>query len=175
MKLHTFHKHHSNIQVFTSVVIAELVSITLVTVYMFLYGKSFIQTTTVILLVLTLLISWPLLPYLGKTGKYRWRLNTLFEVFARTVSFSEKNIFPVVKYGYNQGQDYFVFVFEWKGRVSSGVQTEIIHRLSETLFPKNEYLLEEPLITPAFTKFLYTRKPERLRIRYEIKKRNTAE
>lgn len=94
--------------------------------------------------------------------KYRFKLNKLFEQLAKNQTLSKNMIFPKVKFSHDENIDKFSFKFVWDGKISSIMQDEIVHRLSEILFPNNEYLLEEPIKEQAYTTFRYSRKSERL-------------
>lgn len=167
MKWHTFHKRFSNARFLGDLMAVDLLLGTLIVIVTWLRDWKPSSITLVECAFWSLSIIGNFWPFFGGLGIYRWRINQLFEVYAKSVTISDKLLFPTVKYCYNQRKDCFIFVFYWEGKVSIGTQTEIIHRLSEVLFPKNTYVLEEPVTTPAYTSYRYTKRPERLRIIYE--------
>lgn len=98
---------------------------------------------------------------------FRLRLNALFENLGKNETLSKKLAFPEVEMVYDKINDAFTFTFFWKGKMTKNIQNEIQgHLLSELLFPSNDYLLEEPIQTQAFTKFIYKKKPKRLVVTY---------
>lgn len=99
---------------------------------------------------------------------FKIRLNRLFEELGKNETLSKKLSFPKTGIKRDRKQGIFYITFYWEAKCSESVINEIKnHRLSEILFPKNNYILEEPVQTQAFTKFVYKKKPERLRIEYE--------
>lgn len=170
MKKRRFTKRRSNLGMLSILAVVNIIGIAIAIVIIVLeVEQPFKHSTGIVLVVLAIVVTTTLLfslPFWGKLGKYSWRINQLFELFAKTVTVSNKMVFPVVGLSYDSTQDSFCFQFRWAGKVSIGVQAEIEHRLAEKLFPDNEYLLEEPRKTPAYTEYLFTRRPERLRKTY---------
>jgi len=171
MRWRTFRKRHSNTEMLANRLIFSFgTGMFVIIVFSLVRPRpktsiKFLLVSFTCAVVLTLILS--VLPYIGKIGKYRRFLNRLFEQYAKTLTVSQKIVFPIVQYRYFPENDYFIFRFKWGGKVSAGTQKELQHRLSEILFPKNDYFLEEPIETQAYTDFKYVKNPERLRIIYE--------
>lgn len=169
MKYHTFKKRYSNKESLVHLTIINFLFALIMGIRLIYKGNiediaEFIIEFVVLVSTINLMFAWP---FFGTIGKYRWRINKLYELYSKSTTISEKIVFPTVKIRIDKEKSFIYFNFLWAGKVSIATQKELEHRLSEILFPKNEFLLEEPRRTQAYTIFVYSKKPERLQITYE--------